>query len=349
MLVGLVDYFPIFLNGSSDGSRENGNDRYLALFELGKCQDIFFEEYDKNNHENYNLIIFKNEPRIQDIISITLKNIFKKKINIFYLADETPLSRKRISILIPFLYKKILINTFEDNKLRKNFNHIFYTQPHIPRKEEIINNKDFILNKNRKNLFCFIGSNVLSISNKGSYKFRHKILDGLSKFRNFSLYGRKWDQAVIPIDFPLLAIINRLPPIRNSILNFYKNKYPPIKNKGPIKYKNTILNDYNFALAIEPYMGRPRMLLEKMFDPMLCGSIPVYYGPEGLDIPDNIYIRINDNVLPSQLIKYLESFNESQLDEYRNRIYNFLLSKKAERYRNEYWGKQIINIIKMEY
>tara|TARA_Y100000589_G_C27192085_1_gene645210 strand:+ start:507 stop:1553 length:1047 start_codon:yes stop_codon:yes gene_type:complete len=346
MLVGLVDYFQIYLKGSSDGSRENGNDRYLTLFELGKSQDIIFDEYDKKKHDKYNLIIFKNEPRIQNIISILLRNIFKKKINIFYLADETPLSRKRISILIPFLYKRILINTFENNNSRKNFNHYFYTQPHIPRKEEIIKNKNFILKNNRKNLFCFVGSNVLSISDKGSYKFRHKILNGLSKFRNFSLYGRKWDQAVIPIDFPLLAIINRLPKIKNFILNFYKKKYPPIKNKGPIQNKINTLNDYNFALAIEPYIGEPRMLLEKIFDPMLCGSIPVYYGPEGLDIPNNIYIRINENVVAENLIKYLESFDESELVEYRTRIYNFLLSNEAERYRNEYWAKEILNIIK---
>ena len=346
MLVGLVDYFPIFLNGSSDGSRENGNDRYLTLFEIGKCQDIFFEGYDKNKHDKYDLIIFKNEPRIQDIISIVLRNIYKKKINIFYLADETPLSRKRISILIPFLYKRILINTFENNKTRKNFNHYFYTQPHIPSREKIINNKDFILNKKRKNLFCFVGSNVLSISDKGSYKFRHKILNGLSKFSNFSLYGRKWDQAVIPIDFPLLAVINRLNLIKNIILNFYKKKYPLIKNKGPVSNKISTLNNYKFTLAIEPYIGKPRMLLEKIFDPMLCGSIPVYYGPEGLDIPNNIYIRIKENVVPEDLIKYLESFDESQLVEYRTRIYNYLLSNEAERYRNEFWAKIILKIIK---
>jgi len=99
-------------------------------------------------------------------------------------------------------------------------------------------------------------------------------------------------------------------------------------------------------LAIEPYIGEPKMLLEKIFDPMLCGSIPVYYGPEGLDIPNNIYIRINEKVVADKLIKYLESFDESELVEYRTRIYNFLLSNKAERYRNEYWAKEILNIIK---
>ena len=60
MLVGLVDYFQIYIKGSSDGSRENGNDRYLTLFELGKCQDIIFDEYDKKKHDKYSLIIFKN-------------------------------------------------------------------------------------------------------------------------------------------------------------------------------------------------------------------------------------------------------------------------------------------------
>ena len=213
MLIGIVDYYPLFLKGSYDGLRENGNDRYLALFNLGKKDNIIFEQYDKKNHKKYNLIIFKNEPSIKDIFPVILRNIFKKKINIFYLADETPLSRKRLSLLIPFLYEKIIINSFISNTSMKKRNHYFFTQPHIPRKEEIVNNKNFILKSKRKNLFCFVGTNLLCISDKGTYKFRNKILCKLSKFKNFSVYGRRWDQPVIPIDFPFMAIINRLPQI----------------------------------------------------------------------------------------------------------------------------------------
>ena len=346
MLIAIVDYYPLFLKGSFDGLRENGNDRYLALYNLGKNQNITFEKYDKKNHKKYKLIIFKNEPRIQNIIPIILRNIFKKKINIFYLADETPISRKRLSLLIPFLYKKIIINSFTSNKSMIKRNYYFYTQPHIPRKELIVANKNFILKSNRNNLLCFVGTNLLSISNKGSYKFRNRILYELSKFKKFSLYGRRWDEAIIPLDFPFMAIVNRLPLVKKLILNFYSSRYPKIKNKGPINSKISILNEYNFTLAIEPFLGEPKMLLEKIFDPMLSGSIPVYYGHEELDIPNDIYIRINENVIPSELIHFLDSFDDDKLNEYRKKIYDFLVSKEADRYRNEHWANQILNIIK---
>ena len=39
MLIAIVDYYPLFLKGSFDGLRENGNDRYLALYNLGKNQN----------------------------------------------------------------------------------------------------------------------------------------------------------------------------------------------------------------------------------------------------------------------------------------------------------------------
>ena len=79
---------------------------------------------------------------------------------------------------------------------------------------------------------------------------------------------------------------------------------------------------------------------------MLSGSIPVYYGHDELDIPNDIYIRINENVIPSELMHFLESFDDDKLNEYRKKIYDFLVSKEADRYRNEYWANQIINIIK---
>ena len=346
MLICIIDYYPLFFEGSFDGLRENGNDRYLALYNLGKNQNIIFEKYDKKNHKKYKLIIFKNEPNILNIIPIILRNIFNKKINIFYLADETPISRKRLSLLIPFLYKKIIINSFIGKKSMIKENYYFCTQPHIPRKEEIVTKKKFILKSNRNNLICFVGTNLLSISNKGSYKFRNRILYELSKFKKFSLYGRRWDHAVIPIDFPFMAIVNRLPLIKKLILNVYAIRYPKIKNKGPINSKISKLNEYNFTLAIEPFLGEPKMLFEKIFDPMLSGSIPVYYGHDELDIPKDIYIRINENVIPKELMHFLESFDEDKLNEYRNKIYDFLVSKEADRYRNEYWANKILDIIK---
>ena len=90
------------------------------------------------------------------------------------------------------------------------------------------------------------------------------------------------------------------------------------------------------------------MLLDKIFDPMLAGSIPVYYGPEDIDIPDNCYIRINNNTNINSLINYLESITEENISDYRNNIYNFLTSDNADKFRYSYFTKQIIDILRKD-
>ena len=54
------------------------------------------------------------------------------------------------------------------------------------------------------------------------------------------------------------------------------------------------MSKYKFSLAIEPYIGEPKMVLEKIIDPMLVGSIPIYYGNTIKENPEDTYIRIND-------------------------------------------------------
>ena len=344
-LIGINDYFPFHLEGASDGLRENGNLRFLELYNLGKKNNIIFEAYNKNNHKNYDLVFFINEPRIFSIVNFLRRSLFLKKIDIFYMADETPISRKRISLLFPKIYKKILINCIRSNKSKKGSKYFFYTQASIPDKDEIIKNKNFILKKNRRKLLCYVGSNILSLSNKGSYKFRNNLLRGLSKFDNFSLYGKKWNQSVIPVDFPLVAMVNRIPFFKRFLAYYFKKRYPPIDSKGSIENKLNTINNYNFTLAIEPYIGEPKMLLEKLFDPMLSGSIPVYFGQKDINVPENIFIRINENTKPKELIDFLSSFKEDEIIEYRDRIYKFLISSEADKFRYSYFANQIIELI----
>ena len=348
MLIGIISYYKINFKDSSDGLRENGNIKFIELIKSGKKNNIIFERYLKNNHKKYDLLLILNEPRTQSLIKIILRNLFIKKVNIFYMSEETPLSRKRLSLLIPFIYKKILINSIKSDRLKMKNKYFLFTEANIPEKESIKEKKDLILKSNRKKLICYVGGNILCLSKKGSYKFRNNLVRALSQNKKFSLYGRRWDEVIIPIDFPFIALVNRLPFIKKIIGNYFLKKYPKITSKGTIKSKLETLNDYNFTLAIEPYIGEPKMLLEKIFDPMLSGSIPVYYGPTEIDVPENLFIRINKEVNPNKLLEYLDSFKESELDEYRKRIYNFLISKECNKFRYSFFTNQIIELIKKE-
>ena len=90
------------------------------------------------------------------------------------------------------------------------------------------------------------------------------------------------------------------------------------------------------------------MLLEKIFDPLLCGSIPVYFGHKEIDLPSNIYIRIDENINTEKLMTYLNSFKEKELIEYRKRIYDYLLSDDANKYRFQYWAYKVVDLFESE-
>ncbi len=348
MLIGIVSYFPTKFEGANDGLRENGNLRFLELLKTARRSNIIFEQYVKKRHKKYDLLLCTNEPRINSLLEILIRNILVKNINIFYMADETPLGRKRNSLLLPIIYKKILINCLKSERLSRKNKYLLYTSASIPDKSYIEERKEFILKSDRKKLLCYVGGNILALSKKGSYKFRNKLVRGLSKNKKFSLYGRRWDQGVIPIDFPLIAIINRIPLIKNLLIKYYKKKYPTITNQGSIESKLDTINEYNFTLSIEPYIGEPKMLLEKIFDPMLSGSIPVYFGPKDIDVPENIFIRIDKNIKPDELIAFLDSFSEDKIRKYRKRIYDYLISDKSNRFRYSYYAEQIVDIFKNE-
>ena len=344
MLVGLKDFYQLNLEDQSDGLRENGNRFILELIKKGKEKKVFFEIYQKHMHKKYDLVIFMNEQKINVIIEFLFRNLFVKKVKLFYLADETPLARKRYSLLFPQIYNKILINSIGCKKLSKKNNYVIYTRGQIPDKDEIIKNKHIIL-KNRKSLLCYIGSNKLCISKKGTYVFRNNFLRLLSKYKNFSLYGTDWGKSIIPIDFPFIAFIIRINFLKNFIKRIYDKRYPVIPNKGKVKSKLETMRKYKFALAIEPYIGEPKMVLEKIFDPMLVGSIPIYYGNKIKEIPEDTYIRINDKTNTDELISFLESINEEELNNYRKRIFEFLISNKPTKFRLSNFANQIINII----
>ena len=63
------------------------------------------------------------------------------------------------------------------------------------------------------------------------------------------------------------------------------------------------------------------------------------------EIPADTYIRIDEKTNPIELINYLESINEEELINYRKRIYKFLISNNANRFRFKYLANQIIDVL----
>ena len=112
------------------------------------------------------------------------------------------------------------------------------------------------------------------------------------------------------------------------------------------KKKLETMERYEYSLVIEPTVGKFNSICEKIFDPMICGTIPIYYGQKILkDIPINSYIRINKRTTPNDVIKIIRNTPKDVKLKYRQNIYKFLLSESAKKYRFKTYANFILNTI----
>lgn len=66
--------------------------------------------------------------------------------------------------------------------------------------------------------------------------------------------------------------------------------------RGPVQGKGAILRGSAFTLAIENYGEGEMYVSEKLWDPLLCWSVPLYYGSRAADamIPPESFVRLPD-------------------------------------------------------
>ena len=349
MNVGILSYYEISLITESEGKfrRENGNRRWLEFYEYLASQNSQIELYKSKNHQKYDVIIVREIPRFEAILKLKLNNFFKKRVPLILLLEESPLARSRHSLLIGGIYDEIYVASNQKNYKFKNYKTKNFLYGNIPDINEIKSLKGVFFAENRKKLLCFISSNRASINPQSTYRQRYKLVRNLNHDykTKFDLYGFGWNKFAIPIDLPLIAILLKFKRLINFLLTPFISK---IYSKGQIESKKTIMKEYQFCLAIEPYLGKPFCVMEKIFDPMLAGCIPVYIGfnSKVLGVPKNTYIQIDRNIKADQIINILESYSDDDLKKIRENIWNYLISKKAEKYRYETFAKFLYNSLK---
>ena len=90
---------------------------------------------------------------------------------------------------------------------------------------------------------------------------------------------------------------------------------------GRVAEKDVVLLDSKFTLVIE---NSNDILTEKLFDALLAGSIPIFFGPDLSDygLPDNISIELRGN--ERDILTRITEMPDNEVDEYLNNIIAFL-------------------------
>ena len=350
MKVGIISYYDYDEYINIDNKSliyESWNKAWEEVFKLSKEKNIKLMKYKFSDHKIYDKLIFIEIPRINELIKVLYANFLKKRIYTILIINETFLGRARYMLRFPNLFNRVLINCEENIKKFMSYKIKTFSYPSIPSKKIIKENKLKILNTNRKNKLVFISSFKMALSKHGSYRFRYKLVKDLLRFKDFfNLYGNGWDKVPLPFDVIGIALIVRINLLKKFIKFLMKCSYTPLGKFPKAKSKEQTLQNYDFTLAIEPTISKFNSICEKIFDPMISGSIPVYYGQNlSSSIPKNTYIKINKYTSAKKIFLTLKNISENKKSQYRENIYNFLKSNKADKYRYKSYANIIIKNI----
>lgn len=169
--------------------------------------------------------------------------------------------------------------------------------------------------------FCtLIAGNKQSGYGGSLYKERRKAIRFFSKSnqRDFAFYGKGWDRQYWP--------------------NY----------GGGITRKADVLSSYKYCICFENTADAPGYITEKIFDVMLAGCIPVYWGAPNIQayIPSNCFIDFRDfDCNYEKLEQYLNSISEDQFKEYQQNIADYLSSEAAFKFSSEYFVDTIISAV----
>ena len=160
------------------------------------------------------------------------------------------------------------------------------------------------------------------------YNTRINALLYFSRNKNFDLYGQGWNNTILGISK------NDQQRIRNS----YCGKFP----RGN-ENKHEILKNYQFAFCFENTVF-PGYVTEKIFDSILCGAIPIYYGAPDISefIPKDVFIDFKRFNTFNELEYYLINMPTEESKNYLDAAYNFINSSAYEKYYLTGWQKDIL-------
>lgn len=153
------------------------------------------------------------------------------------------------------------------------------------------------------------------------YPFRKKVIHFLSRKDDFDLYGKGWGAETSP---------------------YIKKVY-----RGEVTDKEKKLREYKFVLCLENAIF-PGNITEKIFDCFFALSVPVYLGAPDIDeyIPRNTFINIKDFKNLDELVKFIDSIDETAYNTYVENIKTFLKSDEYSKFSHQKFAETVIDLIK---
>jgi hypothetical protein len=207
-----------------------------------------------------------------------------------------------------------------------------------------LNNFQKLHKKKRKKLCVLIASNKKSKHLLELYSKRRSLIEWFdSKHPNeFDLYGYDWDRRYFKYPNPL-TFLNRF--------EFITKKSNPYRcYQGEVDSKINTLSNYKFSICFENARSISGYITEKIFDSMISGAVPIYFGDPDIEkyIPNKCFIRYDRFKNNDELFFYIKNMPDYEYEEYRRSIKKFLTGNDIHFFSNLFFAKIFSNILENE-
>ena len=234
------------------------------------------------------------------------------------------------------------------------FNNVFSWNPEIaslPNGVMIMVPNDLIMKsfppyEERPLLVALINANKRfpKVSDWDLYEERLKLIRWYEMYhpKSFGLFGRGWDKPSPAFTFSekLTRRVNRL---KTQIYGY--RPYPSYR--GAINTKFEAYGHGKFGICYENTKDLPNYITEKIFDCMIEGCVPVYWGANNvLDfIPKACFIDRRDFANTADLHDFLVAMDGASYGQYQANIAHFLAGSQADPFRAESFVNRVVKAI----
>ncbi|HSI22292.1 MAG TPA: glycosyltransferase family 10 [Methylophilaceae bacterium] len=181
--------------------------------------------------------------------------------------------------------------------------------------------------KNRK-FACMLAGNKWSHHADELYSARKRVIDWYQSNapERFSLFGPGWEMPT-PKSF-MHKVFRRIPGLRECLA-------PNLSVwRGQVNSKAETIAGYRFCYCFENFSGPSGWVTEKIFDAMLAGAIPVYWGHPDTSrhIPSACYVDAARFSSIEALDTFLRQMSDSECSAMQASVSQFLTSQDAREF-----------------
>jgi hypothetical protein len=155
----------------------------------------------------------------------------------------------------------------------------------------------------------------------------------------FDLYGMGWDR--ITQSNLLSKVLGRIPFVKNWLA-------PNLKSyRGSVKDKHSTLQNYRFAICFENARDIPGYVTEKIFDCLMAGCVPVYWGAPDIHerIPKACFIDFRSYKSFDELLVALDGWTANEFEQFLTATEIFFKSPGAQAYRSDVFARALADQI----